>query len=95
MSVLFSYRVLKSYIISKSYIFVSHMSLLTYVADRDECYSIVNSEVLWLKSSARVLELVKVPQTFDRATIFMENILLYDPNSWNISIRNTKSWLHV
>jgi hypothetical protein len=45
MSVLLSYRVLKAYIISKTYFFASRMSVLTYVADKDECYSTVNSEV--------------------------------------------------
>ena len=45
MSLLLSFRVLKAYIISKSDFFASRMSVLTYVADKDECYSIVNSEV--------------------------------------------------
>jgi hypothetical protein len=45
MSVLLSYRVLKAYNISKSVCFASRMSVLTYVAEKDECYSRVNSEV--------------------------------------------------
>jgi hypothetical protein len=44
MPVLLSYRVLKAYIISKSDVFVWPMSVLTYVAGKDECYSTVNSE---------------------------------------------------
>jgi len=71
------------------------MSVLTYVAEKYECYSIVKFWSLGLKPRARLLELVKIPQILDRATFSMENILLYGRNSWNISIGNTKSWFRV
>jgi hypothetical protein len=57
MSVLLAYRVLKAYIISKSDFFISRMSVLTYVADTDEHYSIVNSEVPVYSSWGKFLSL--------------------------------------